>query len=175
MSDIRETEQNMGASSADAADRVTEASPRAPAGLGPDGSVPTDAWTERWKFERMESAEEFAKLKGETLAEHEGYYRDNNGDWIVTFADPDDEIGGRVAAVTFKGKAKRGETYRAPDPIGMARARLIAAAPELYSALTDCVKRLRSCATHAGNAPFAVDALCDQFEAPLRKARGEAA
>src|SRR5687768_12240135 len=73
-----------------------------------------------WRFERMESAEEFAALKGETLEEHEGYYRDNNGDWIVTFRDPEDDMGGRIAAVSFKGKAKRGETWRAPDPIGMA-------------------------------------------------------
>lgn len=54
-----------------------------------------------------------------------------------------------------------------------ANARLIAAAPELYEALADCMKRLRACATNAGNADFAVDALCEQFEAPLRKARGE--
>lgn len=94
----------------------------------------------RWKFERMESAEEFVKLKGETLAEHEGYYRDNNGDWIVGFsnegADEDDmDIGGRIAAVSFKGSAKRGQTWNAPDPEGQANARLIAAAPDLLAAL----------------------------------------
>jgi hypothetical protein len=48
---------------------------------------------------------------------------------------------------------------------------LIAAAPDLYEALTECVKRLRRCAMAGGNAPFAVDALCEQFEAPLAKAR----
>ena len=46
---------------------------------------------------------------------------------------------------------------------------------ELYEALENCVSRLRKCALHAGNSDFAVDALCEQFEAPLRKARGEQA
>lgn len=89
-----------------------------------------------WQFERMDSAVEFAALKGEALEEHEGYFRDNNGDWIVTWKDPDPEgYGGRIAAVSFKGSAKRGQAYGAPDPEGMANARLIATAPELLSEL----------------------------------------
>lgn len=39
-----------------------------------------------------------------------------------------------------------------------------AAETELREALKDCVKRLRRCAENAGNAPFAVDGLCEQFE-----------
>lgn len=94
-----------------------------------------------WKFERGESAIELARLKGETLAEHEGYFRGNSGSWIVTFSatDTDDEgefeVGGQICEVAFKGQAKRGEAYKAPDPEGQANARLISAAPELYEAL----------------------------------------
>lgn len=53
-----------------------------------------------------------------------------------------------------------------------ANARLIAAAPDLLEALTDCVKRLRSCAKLHGNADFAVDGLCGQFEEVIAKATG---
>lgn len=47
---------------------------------------------------------------------------------------------------------------------------LFAAAPELYEALEKCVGKLRKALTHAGNADFAVDACCEQFEAALAKA-----
>lgn len=93
------------------------------------------AESEKWIFARMGSAEEFADLTGRPLAEHEGYYRANNGNWIVVCRDPDGESGGPVCEVTFRGTAKRGQAYGAPDPVGMARARLIAAAPDLYKAL----------------------------------------
>lgn len=87
----------------------------------------------------MESAVEFAELKGEPLAEHDGYYRANNGNWIVTSLDADGERDGPVCEVSFRGTAKRGEAYKAPDPLGMARARLITTAPALYRALRDMV------------------------------------
>jgi hypothetical protein len=89
-----------------------------------------------WSLNRMDSAVEFAALKGETLAEHEGYYRANSGAWIVTAVQTDEEgfqVGGPICEVSFKGEAKRGEAYKAPDPEGQANARLIAAAPELYA------------------------------------------
>ena len=134
-----------------------------------------------WAFDRMESAVEFAALKGETLAEHEGYYRDNNGDWIITKRDADEEFGGRIATATFKGKAKRGETYKAPDPIGQANARLIASAPKLYAEL-DCREgdlfMLRK-AVEAGNPKaellFRIDDMLRETRAVLAKVRGETA
>ena len=82
-----------------------------------------------WKFERLAGAEELARLRKQTLAEHEGYFRENNGDWVVTSEDE------RIASVTFQGQAKRGQGYAAPDPRGQANARLISAAPELLAAL----------------------------------------
>lgn len=91
-----------------------------------------------WALNRMDSAVEFAALKGETLEPHEGYYRTNSGAWIVTASETDEDgyqVGGPIAEVTFKGNAKRGEAYKAPDPEGQANAHLIAAAPELYEAL----------------------------------------
>ena len=42
---------------------------------------------------------------------------------------------------------------------------------ELCEALAECAKRLRSCASIAGNADWAVDALCAPFEAALAAAR----
>jgi len=101
------------------------------------------AWADmRWKLERMEGVDEFAKLKGETLADHEGYYRTNDGGWIVSFkgkisANDDVDDGGQICVVAFKGTAKRGQAWNAPDPVGMAFARLIAAAPYLYEALRE--------------------------------------
>ena len=88
------------------------------------------------KFERMESSVEMAALKKVPLAEHEGYFRDNNGDWIISSKE------GRIASVSFQGKAKRGETYCAPDPIGKARAEYIVAAVNSHDALRDALKAL---------------------------------
>lgn len=45
----------------------------------------------------------------------------------------------------------------------------------LYEALTDCVRRLRSCAEIAGNADWAIDVMCERFDAALALARGESA
>lgn len=61
----------------------------------------------------------------------------------------------------------------ADDAENAANANLIAAAPALYEALERCVMKLRRCATNAGNADFAVDAVCEEFEAALKQARGE--
>jgi hypothetical protein len=90
-----------------------------------------------WKFVRIEGHEERAKILGHKIEAHDGYYRDNDGSWAVTDAE-----GNQVARVTFKGKAKRGQGYCAPDPEGMANARLIAAAPDLLEA---CRKALNLC------------------------------
>jgi hypothetical protein len=80
-----------------------------------------------WKFERMPEYEERAKLLGKPLADHEGYFRDNDGSWVIQ-----DNEGNRIASVTFKGKAKRGETWNAPDPEGQANAELIVKAVNAY-------------------------------------------
>jgi hypothetical protein len=56
-----------------------------------------------------------------------------------------------------------------------ANAALVAASPELYCALEQCVKKLRACASAQSNADFAINALCEPFELALAKARGETA
>lgn len=67
-----------------------------------------------WRFARMEDAEKLAVLQHRDLAEHEGYFRENNGDWIVGYKNEHGQ--GRIAGVSFKGTAKRGQGYMAPDP-----------------------------------------------------------
>ena len=66
-----------------------------------------------WIFERHESALELARLTGKTLEIHEGYFRANDGAWIVTYAaaEGDDFGGGTICEVSFKGNAKRGEKH----------------------------------------------------------------
>lgn len=51
------------------------------------------------------------------------YGRENNGDWILMIGDGDSER--RFGTVSFQGKAKRGQAWCAPDPAGLAAARLI--------------------------------------------------
>jgi hypothetical protein len=116
----------------------------------------------------MDSAEEFARLKGETLEPHEGYYRTNSGAWIVTASETDEDgyqVGGPIAEVMFKGKAKRGEAYKAPDPEGQANARLIAESPELYRYLELALGVLDRANVVWGGEPGA--------SAALARARGE--
>jgi hypothetical protein len=86
-----------------------------------------------WRFARLEGSEELYRLQKREMPEHEGYFRENSGDWVVGFTSEHGQ--GRIAAVAFKGKAKRGQGWTAPDPEGMANARLIAAAPDLLEAL----------------------------------------
>jgi hypothetical protein len=78
-------------------------------------------------FERIEGFEEQMKTLKRPYAEHQGYARDNNGDWIICDAD-----GYGVIVVRFQGEAKRGKGYAAPDPEGMLLARLIVKAVNEY-------------------------------------------
>ena len=72
------------------------------------------------KFERNEGFEEQMKILKRPYGEHEGYPRENDGSWIITDAD-----GIGVIVVRFQGKAKRGQGWNAPDPIGQKMARMI--------------------------------------------------
>jgi hypothetical protein len=73
------------------------------------------------RLARMETADELAKLKGVTLAPHEGWFRDNDGSWLVVTDD------GRLCTVKFRGTAKRGQAHQAEDPEGLANAKRIVA------------------------------------------------
>ena len=73
-----------------------------------------------WKFERRPEYVERARLLGQELQPHEGYFRDNDGSWIIL-----DATGERVCTVAFKGKAKRSEAWKAPDTEGQAIAEFI--------------------------------------------------
>ena len=86
-----------------------------------------------WELKRILNFERDMKILKREYAEHQGYIRENDGTWIITDKD------GQVARATFKGEAKRGKGYDAPDPEGMANARLIAAAPELLMSLQNLV------------------------------------
>lgn len=98
----------------------------------------------RWVFEQFDGYDALHKLKGTTPEPHEGYFRTNDGSWAVGWKG-DDGDGGRIALVDFKGKAKRGEAYCAPDPEGQANARLIASAPQLLEALKAIRLRIEQC------------------------------
>jgi hypothetical protein len=80
-----------------------------------------------WKFERMPEYEERVRMLNRPLADHEGYFRDNDGSWIIQ-----DSEGNRIAAAIFKGKAKRGEAWNAPDPDGKSNVELIVRAVNAY-------------------------------------------
>ena len=69
------------------------------------------------KMERREGLTFLAKRQGRELEPHEGYLRGNDGSWRIC-----DEDGYGVITVLFQGKAKRGQAYDAPDPVGQAMA-----------------------------------------------------
>jgi hypothetical protein len=116
-----------------------------------------------WQFRPMDGFDALHKLRGTKPEEHEGYFRANDGSWGVSCGN------GRVCLVDFQGKAKRGQGYAAPDPEGMANARLIAAAPEMYEALKRCVVELEF---HADGHSLAEIEIAN---AAIAKAEGRAA
>lgn len=71
-----------------------------------------------------------AELSGRPLGEGEGYPRTNAGDWIILDAE-----GIGCASVNFRGKAKRGQTWNAPDAEGMALAAYLTEAANAYPRL----------------------------------------
>lgn len=77
-----------------------------------------------WEFERESIYLELEKSGGKKLEPHEGYFRDNDGSWIVKPG---------IGRANYRGDKKRGADQD-PDPEGMANARLIAAAPDLLAA-----------------------------------------
>jgi hypothetical protein len=83
-----------------------------------------------WIFARNVDAERFAKLTGNPLQPHDGFFRGNDGSWSVFDAE-----GKGLARVVFRGEAKHGKEYGSPDPEGQANACLISAAPDLFAAL----------------------------------------
>jgi hypothetical protein len=86
----------------------------------------------KWELRRNPDYEKLAAMQKRELGIHEGYQRENNGDWIIV-----DETGTRVALASFRGQGqtKRGSAWNSPDPEGQANARLIADAPQLREAL----------------------------------------
>lgn len=82
-------------------------------------------------------------------------------------AEPSDHLGAHAYAI----KASDGDYLAVGCTLWDAY--LFAAAPELYEALGTAVMKLRKCMEFAGNADFAIDACCEQFDAALAKARGE--
>jgi hypothetical protein len=124
-----------------------------------------------WKFERMATALELARLQGKELETHDGYFRENDGSWIVTHES------GQIARITFHGSAKRGQGYMAPDPEGQANAHLIAAAPTMYEVLEECAEFFfeRADADHNGEryVPNKDMKLLATVTAALARARGE--
>lgn len=120
-----------------------------------------------WKFERMQGYEDRARILGQPLAEHDGFYRDNNGDWVVGGGD------GRIAAVRFQGKAKRGEAYNAPDPEGMANGRLISAAPDMLEALKKTLETVEWMRSGATAQSVNWDTASEQIKSAIAKAEAQ--
>jgi hypothetical protein len=59
------------------------------------------------------------------------------------------------------------------DTNAEANARLIAAAPDMFEALTDCAKRLRLCIIAGGTDEEYADIAVEKYHTVLAKARGE--
>ena len=72
------------------------------------------------RFERNKGFVELMKILKRAYGEHDGYPRENDGTWIILDAE-----GVGVIRVAFQGTAKRGQGWNAPDPEGMAMARMI--------------------------------------------------
>lgn len=103
------------------------------------------------------------KVGGYSMAGESKHFRHNDGDFIVAPVEGDEELG-PVARIHFKGKAKRGEAYKTDDPIGLANANLISAAPELYEALNALIQ--------TDGEVYSIS-LRGRANAALAKARGE--
>ena len=88
------------------------------------------------QLRRNPDYEDHAKLLGKTIADHEGYPRDNDGAWILT-----DESGNRAVTVAFRGKAKRGQAWNSPDPEGQAMANRIVESFNQYESLREALWR----------------------------------
>jgi len=126
----------------------------------------------KWMLHEMEGAVEYAKLKGEHIPDHNKYMRENNGDWIIVKADGS----GRIGTATFRGKAKRGQAWQAPDPEGLANARLIAKCPEMLEALKEAERNVTMlcnyCEKELGGATYSRE-LVDKWRTLIREAEGE--
>lgn len=72
------------------------------------------------RFEPQVCHREMAHLQHRELEAHEGFFRENDGSWIIV-----DSEGERFCSVHFHGKANRGAAWNAPDPEGQAICRLI--------------------------------------------------
>lgn len=117
------------------------------------------------RFEPQDIYVESAKLRGKPMEPFEEYFRDNNGDWIVGIVD-----GGRFCAVTFQGKAKRGQTYNAPDPEGFENAQRLTLAWNAHDAM---VEALEACERHLSKCDQNDNELLDKARAALALAKGE--
>jgi hypothetical protein len=112
-----------------------------------------------WRIAKMMEGAEQMRPEGMTaeqaakwdalMAERNQPSRDNDGSWIIVAGRAGTESYTRAAAAAFKGTAKRGQTYCAPDPEGFANADLLVAAvnaydPEAVARLTAENERLRA-------------------------------
>lgn len=98
-------------------------------------------------------------------------FRENNGDFVVVTDRPEAEDGKRVAAVSFQATAKRGQTFKAQDPEGLANANLVAAAPTMLAALQETVLQLQYLADKFGETGTGASVLA-RVHAAITKAEG---
>lgn len=89
-------------------------------------------------FEPQAVYVEMAKLEKRELAPHEGYFRDNDGTWIAW-----DNREGNVR-VSFRGNAKRGQGWNAPDPKGQQIMREIVRAVNSHSELVKALEAIKN-------------------------------
>ena len=92
-----------------------------------------------WKFERQEIYAQHAKMTGKQLEDHEGYFRENDGSWVIADAD-----GNGIITIRFQGNAKRGQAWNAPDPEGQANAAFIVTACNCHDDLVEALTKLTS-------------------------------